>query len=240
MYNVVHGLPDPIEAQHQLTTTTRLMDPNFTGLVTSFMDSLAWYLWENYGYSEGKAVSLSNFLPSMSPNTRMPYCTRSEDLTISYSTRAEYYEASVELLNTNLIEFMWRPPWLSKLCKCSPYLTTIIGTMYLPWSLSFTVSPALSPPHLHLHHDQFPVAGGGEVLLPDIFPFWSVVLDLFWMWRAQPELDTVRAVADAPEVVSVVVYEALETSASTVLALSFNCLAPCWLYMDEAAPRLAP
>ena len=27
---------------------------------------------------------------------------------------------------------------------------------------------------------------------------------------------------------------------STVQALSPNCLAPCWLYMDEAAPRLAP
>ena len=69
-----------------LTTTTKLIDPNFTSLVTSSIDRSAWYLLENYGYSEGKAVSLSTFLPSMSPNTRQPYCTRSEDL-ISYSTR---------------------------------------------------------------------------------------------------------------------------------------------------------
>ena len=54
------------------------------------------------------------------------------------------------------------------------------------------------------------MGGGGEDLLTDIFPFWSVVLDLFWMLRAQPELDTVRAVADPPEEVSVDVDEAEE------------------------------
>ena len=64
--------------------------------------------------------------------------------------------------------------------------------------------------------------GGGEDLLTDIFPFLSVVLDLLWMCRAEPELDTVRAVADAPEEVSAVsvdVDEAVQTFNSTDLAL---------------------
>ena len=64
-------------------TTTSLLNPSFTDMVTS-MDRSVWYFLENSGYSEGKALSLSTFL------RRLPYCTRSEDLTISsYSTRAE-------------------------------------------------------------------------------------------------------------------------------------------------------
>ena len=82
-----------------------------------------------------------------------------------------------------------------------------MGIMAMLWALnnSPTVSPALSP--THLHQDQLPVAGGGEDLLSDMF--WSVVLGLLRMWNTQPELDTVRAVEDAPEEVSVDLDEAM-------------------------------
>ena len=122
------------------------------------------------------------------------------------------------MLDANF-SFMWRPPWLSKLSMCSPDFTTTMGIMALLWALknSPTVPPALSPTHLHLHLDQFPVAGGGEDFLSDILSFWYVVLDLFWMWRAQPELDTVRAVADAPEEVSVVSVDVDEAGEASVM-----------------------
>ena len=173
----------PWRPSSSLTNTTRLLDPSFTGLVNS-MDRSAWYLLKYSGYSKGKAVSLSTSLPSMSLTTRLSYCTWSVDLTISSNTLALCYEAS-GLLNMYYMElymrlqdenfcFMWRPPWLSKLSMCSPDCTTTMGIMALLWALndSPTVSPALSP--THLHHDQFPVAGGDEELLSDMFSFWSV------------------------------------------------------------------
>ena len=98
----------PWRPSTSLTTTTGLMYPSFTGLVTA-MDRSAWHLLLNSGYSEGKVVS--TFLPGMSPNTntRLPCCTMSGDLTrklylppdmwhsfasISSYTEAEYYGAS--------------------------------------------------------------------------------------------------------------------------------------------------